>query len=89
MTPLHYLWAKANNRTCGQFECDVTWLSLVDKVPRVFQVPECLSSQVPFECLECPSVSSALSALQMPDSSGALGVTLKFPWSAFEWPNSL
>ena len=23
--PLHCLWAKSNNRTCGQFECDVTW----------------------------------------------------------------
>ena len=25
MTPLHCLWAKSNNRTRGQFECDVTW----------------------------------------------------------------
>ena len=25
MIPLHYLWAKLNNRTRGQFECDVTW----------------------------------------------------------------
>ena len=24
--PLHCLWAKSNNRTCGQSECDVTWL---------------------------------------------------------------
>ena len=23
--PLHCLWAKSNNRTRGQFECDVTW----------------------------------------------------------------
>ena len=22
---LHYLQAKSNNRTCGQFECDVNW----------------------------------------------------------------
>ena len=25
MIPLHCLWAKSNNRTCGQFEGDVTW----------------------------------------------------------------
>ena len=25
MMPLHCLWAKSNNRTRGQFECDVTW----------------------------------------------------------------
>ena len=25
MIPLHCLWAKSNNRTHGQFECDVTW----------------------------------------------------------------
>ena len=25
MIPLHFLWAKSNNRTHGQFECDVTW----------------------------------------------------------------
>ena len=25
MTPLHCLCAKSNNRTCDQFECDVTW----------------------------------------------------------------
>ena len=25
MIPLHWLWAKLNSRTCGQFECDVTW----------------------------------------------------------------
>ena len=25
MIQLHFLWAKSNNRTCGQFECDVTW----------------------------------------------------------------
>ena len=25
MIPFHCLWAKSNNRTCGQFECDVTW----------------------------------------------------------------
>ena len=25
MIPLHYLWSKLNNRTRGQFECDVTW----------------------------------------------------------------
>ena len=25
MIPLHCLWAKSNNRTRGQFECDVTW----------------------------------------------------------------
>ena len=25
MIPLHCLWAESNNRTCGQFECDVTW----------------------------------------------------------------
>ena len=24
MTPLHCLWAKSNNRTRRQFECDVT-----------------------------------------------------------------
>ena len=24
MIPLHYLWGKSNNRTGGQFECDVT-----------------------------------------------------------------
>ena len=23
--PLHYLWAKSNNRTRGQFHCDATW----------------------------------------------------------------
>ena len=23
--PLHCLWVKSNNRTRGQFECDVTW----------------------------------------------------------------
>ena len=28
MIPLHYLWAKSNNRTLGQFECDV-WLVFV------------------------------------------------------------
>ena len=25
MMHLHYLWAKLNKRTCGQFKCDVTW----------------------------------------------------------------
>ena len=25
MIPFHCLWAKSNNRTCGQFECDVPW----------------------------------------------------------------
>ena len=25
MILLHCLWAKSNNRTCGQFKCDVTW----------------------------------------------------------------
>ena len=25
MIPLHYLWAKSNNITCGQFECNVSW----------------------------------------------------------------
>ena len=25
MMQLHYLWAKLNKRTCGQFKCDVTW----------------------------------------------------------------
>ena len=25
MIPLHCLWAKLNDRTCGQFESDVTW----------------------------------------------------------------
>ena len=25
MIPLHCLWAESNNRTRGQFECDVTW----------------------------------------------------------------
>ena len=25
MIPLHCLWAKSNNRTRDQFECDVTW----------------------------------------------------------------
>ena len=25
MIPLHCLWAKSNNRTRGQFECNVTW----------------------------------------------------------------
>ena len=25
MIPLHFLWAKSNNRAHGQFECDVTW----------------------------------------------------------------
>ena len=25
MIPLHCLWAKSNNRTRRQFECDVTW----------------------------------------------------------------
>ena len=25
MIPLHCLWAKSNNRTRGQFECDATW----------------------------------------------------------------
>ena len=25
MIPLHCLWAKLNNQTRGQFECDVTW----------------------------------------------------------------
>ena len=25
MIPLHLLWAKSNNRTRGQFECDVTF----------------------------------------------------------------
>ena len=25
MIPLYCLWAKSNNRTYGQFECDVTW----------------------------------------------------------------
>ena len=29
MIPMHCLWAKANNRTCGQFECDVTWPGFV------------------------------------------------------------
>ena len=25
MIALYCLWAKSNNRMCGQFECDVTW----------------------------------------------------------------
>ena len=25
MMPLHFLWAKSNKRTRGQFECDLTW----------------------------------------------------------------
>ena len=25
MIPLHCLWAKSNNKTRGQFECDMTW----------------------------------------------------------------
>ena len=25
MIPMHSLWAKSNNRTRGQFECDVIW----------------------------------------------------------------
>ena len=25
MLTLHCLWAKSNNRTCCQFECDVPW----------------------------------------------------------------
>ena len=25
MVPLHCLWAKSNNTTCGQFECNVAW----------------------------------------------------------------
>ena len=25
MIPMHCLWAKSNNRTHGQFDCDVTW----------------------------------------------------------------
>ena len=25
MIPMHCFWDKANNRTRGQFECDVTW----------------------------------------------------------------
>ena len=25
MIPLHGLWAKSNNTTLGQFECDMTW----------------------------------------------------------------
>ena len=25
LIPLHCLWAKSNNRTHGQFECDATW----------------------------------------------------------------
>ena len=29
MMPLHSLWAKSNNRTHGQFECDVTCFVLV------------------------------------------------------------
>ena len=24
MIPLYYLWAKSSNRTCGQFEYDIT-----------------------------------------------------------------
>ena len=26
MIPVHCLWGKSNNRTRGQFECDVTWV---------------------------------------------------------------
>ena len=29
MIPLYCLWAKSNNRTHGQFECDVTWFCFV------------------------------------------------------------
>ena len=25
MIPVHCLWTKSNNRTCSQFECDMTW----------------------------------------------------------------
>ena len=25
MIPMHCFWDKANNRTRGQFECDLTW----------------------------------------------------------------
>ena len=28
MIPLHRLWTKSNNRTCGQFEYDMTWFCL-------------------------------------------------------------
>ena len=29
MIPLHCVWAKSNNRTRGQFECDVVWFCFV------------------------------------------------------------
>ena len=29
MIPLHCLWAKSINRTCGQFDCGVTWFYLL------------------------------------------------------------
>ena len=45
MIPLHCLWAKSNNRTCGQFECDVTWFRFCFDSVRCFSIV-CLRFQV-------------------------------------------
>ena len=43
MTPLHCLWAKSNNRTCGQFECGMTWFCFCFDVVRFYVQCDCYS----------------------------------------------
>ena len=43
MIPLHYLWAKSNNRTLGQFECDVTWFCFCFNFVRSHALCSCCS----------------------------------------------
>ena len=38
MIPLHCLWAKSNNRTRGQFKCDVTWFCFCFDFVQIEQV---------------------------------------------------
>ena len=38
MIPLHCLWAKLNNRTHGQFECDMTWFCFCFDFVQIKQV---------------------------------------------------
>ena len=44
MMTFHCLWAKSNNRTRGQFECDVTWFCFCFDFVRSLPRCRCCSS---------------------------------------------
>ena len=62
MIPMHCLWAKANNRTCGQFECDMTWFCFCfDFVHSQIQCVCCSMVCLLFQVLQIKQVNCKMS----------------------------